>query len=329
MPPPDVPYLRTPDERFDNLPDFGYRPHYLQYGNLRMAYIDESSGTGAETFLCLHGQPTWSFLYRKMIPVFLHYKANQDDGTPSRRVVAPDLFGFGRSDKPTRDEDYTFNFHRDSLLHFVRTLDLRNVTLVVQDWGGLLGLTLPPAEPWRFKRLVVMNTKIAVGENPGRGFSDWLAFNNRSPDMKVGALLKRGCAHLSQAEVDAYDAPFPSRDYKGGVRRFPNLVMIREDMEGVDVSKQSLKFYQESDNFRAEDVFMACGQKDPVLGPPAMQRMSKIWKNGCWYAEIEDGGHFVQEWGAEVAKKAIQVFDRGTGDDRVGVRKIQPAKTRL
>jgi haloalkane dehalogenase len=284
-----------------------------------MAYIDETVGDGLEeTFLCLHGQPTWSYLYRKMIPVFLKYTTLNH--RLSRRVIAPDLFGFGRSDKPIEDSAYTFNFHRDALLHFIRTLDLTNITLVVQDWGGMLGLTLPISDPWRFKRLIVMNTTLATGSELSQGFLDWRAFSNRSPDMNVGAVIRRSCPHLSKTEVETYNVPYPNKDYKAGVRRFPNLVMIREDMEGVDISRECLEMYKRSGLFTTADIFMACGQRDPVLGPPVMEVLAQVWKNGCYYAEIEEAGHFVQEWGDRVAKLAIEVFER---QGRVkGVRKV-------
>ena len=328
---PDVPFIRTPDERFENLSDFAYEVHYLKHGNLRMAYVDEASTNAddyvkADVFLCLHGQPTWSYLYRKMIPLFLNYTTTT--GTPPRRVIVPDLIGFGRSDKPTEDADYTFTFHRNALLHFVESLNLTNITLVVQDWGGLLGLTLPLAFPSRFKRLVVMNTSLAIGQTPTQGFVDWRAFSNKNPDMKIGQLMGRSCRHLSAQEAAAYDAPFPSREYKAGVRRFPQLVMTDPSMEGVEVSKQSMNLYRTSDLFEAEDnIFMACGQKDPVLGPPVMQGLAQMWKNGCYYAEIEEGGHFLQEWGDKVARLAIQVFEKKEPVE--GVRKVSPVKASL
>lgn len=313
-PPPNLPYLRTPDSRFENLPGFPYQPKYLQYGNLRMAYIDESSsgsGPETETFLMLHGEPTWSFLYRKMIPVFLNYTTKSDKQPRRRRIICPDLFGFGRSDKPIRDEDYTFHFHRSSLLHLIRTLNLTSITLVVQDWGGLLGLTLPIADPSRFKRLLVMNTFIATGGKPTPGFVSWRAFVNKSPDMAVGALLGRSCTHLSLAERAAYDAPYPGKDFKAGVRRFPNLVMVDDgSKEGIEISKESLEWYRRGGVFeRPEDIFVVCGAKDPVMGPSTMQSVARIWGNGCVYAEVPDAGHFVQEWGAVIAEMAVEVFE--------------------
>ena len=315
---PNIPYLRTPDERFQHLPDFHYEPHYVQYGNMRMAYIDEAVGEGTEAFLCLHGQPTWSFLYRKMIPLLLNHTTLSSQ--PSRRVVVPDMLGFGRSDKPTRDEDYTFNFHRDSLLHLIRVLDLTNITLVVGDWGGLLGLTLRIADPARFKRLIVMNTTIAVGNTLDPSFYEWRAFNNSQPDLAIGALCQKVTPHLSQEEADAYDAPFPNQDYKAGVRRFPNLVMVTKDAEGVAVSEESLAMYRTSDMFNDTDIFMACGMQDNAMGPPSMEPLSKVWKNGCFYAELSEAGHLVQEWGEQVAKMAIEVFEKQ--GEVEGVRRI-------
>ena len=156
--------LRTPDERFAMLPAFPYTPHYIDtlpgYESLRMAYVDEGSSED-EVFLCLHGEPSWSYLYRKMIPVFVG---------AGHRAVAPDLYGFGRSDKPVDDDVYTFDFHRNSLIRFIEHLDLKNITLVCQDWGGILGLTLPMDMPGRFKRLLVMNTGMPVGEGMTEGF---------------------------------------------------------------------------------------------------------------------------------------------------------------
>jgi haloalkane dehalogenase len=298
-----------------------------------MAYVDELNGsvtssTPTETFLCLHGQPTWSYLYRKMIPVLLNHTTSSG-AKPSRRIIAPDLLGFGRSDKPSADAIYTYNFHRDSLLHFIQALNLTNITLVVQDWGGILGLTLPLAMPERFDRLLVMNTSIATGQTPTKGFVDWRAYSNRNPDMNIGALMQRSCRHLTQAEADAYDAPFPDARYKGGVRRFPNLVMTDPGMEGVEVSNASLDFYGTSDVFKAESVFIACGMRDPVLGSPVMENLAKTWKNGCYYAEIKEGGHFLQEWGEQVAKLAIQVFEAKGEVEVKGVKRILPKKANL
>ena len=182
--------LRTPDERFAALPGFPFAPHYVDaLPGLRMHYVDEGPRAAPHTFLCLHGQPTWAYLYRRMIPAFVAAGA---------RVVAPDLYGFGRSDKPRDEAWYTFTRHRDSLAAFVARLDLRGVTLVCQDWGGILGLTLPMDMPERFARLVVMNTALGTGDAPlGEGFLAWRAWSNKNPDMDVAKLMKRACPHLA------------------------------------------------------------------------------------------------------------------------------------
>lgn len=188
-----------------------------------------------------------------MIPTLLQHRTRADKPI-RRRVLAPDLLGFGRSDKCTDEAIYDFDFHRNALLHFVRTLDLRNVALVAQDWGGILGLTLPVSEPDRFSKLLVMNTTIPVGQKPTKGFLEWRAFSNRSPEHEDGGLMGRSCRHLSQSERDAYDAPFPDIRYKAGVRRFPNMVMVERDMPGVEVTEKSLSFYGSCDNLRSEDI---------------------------------------------------------------------------
>ncbi|MEA2816194.1 MAG: haloalkane dehalogenase, partial [Rhodospirillaceae bacterium] len=217
--------LRTPDGNFTGLPDWPYAPrHFERPDGLRLHYVDEGPRGANRTWLCLHGQPTWSYLYRRMIPVFV--------GTGDR-VVAPDFLGFGRSDKPADEATYTFGFHRETLLGLIEALDLRNIALVVQDWGGLIGLTLPMATPERYAALLVMNTALGTGDAPlGEGFLAWRAFSNRNPDMDIARLMQRACPHLGEAEAAAYAAPFPDATYKAGVRRFPNLVPDRPDAGG-------------------------------------------------------------------------------------------------
>ncbi|HUQ26571.1 MAG TPA: haloalkane dehalogenase [Burkholderiales bacterium] len=280
--------MRTPDERFASLPGFAYRPRYLDWRGMRVHYVDE--GRGERTFLCLHGNPTWSYLYRRMIPLFVASGA---------RVVAPDLIGFGRSDKPEDEGLYTFDFHREMLLTVVEELNLTSITLVVQDWGGLLGLTLPMEMPERFARLLVMNTALATGDFPlSEGFIAWRAYSNKTPDMPVGNLMARACPHLTPAEAAAYDAPFPDARYKAGVRRFPSMVPEKYDDAGAAVSRKARDFLKTAWN---GDSFMAVGAKDPVLGPPVMRELRKNIRNCREPLVIEDGGHFLQEWGDEVA----------------------------
>jgi haloalkane dehalogenase len=294
--------LRTPDERFSALPDFPYAPTYVQdlpgYPGLRMAVIDEGPTDAAHTYLCLHGQPSWSFLYRKMIPAFL-----ADGG----RVVAPDFFGFGRSDKPAQVEDYSFDFHRGSLIELIRRLDLQRVTLVVQDWGGVLGLTLPVEADIapRISRLLVMNTGLAVGVPVSEGFEAWRAYSASTDDLPVGELISRAEPSLSAEAAAAYDAPYPDKTYKAGVRAFPELVMTRPDMPGVEVSVQAAAFWNQTWN---GPTFMAVGLRDPVLGLPVMERLRALIHGCPPPLLLEQAGHFVQEHGDIIAPAALEAL---------------------
>jgi haloalkane dehalogenase len=274
--------------RFADLPGFHYAPRYATWRDWRAHYLDE--GKGERTFLCLHGEPTWCYLYRRMIPPFVSSGA---------RVVAPDFIGFGRSDKPQDEALYTFDFHRRFLLDFIERLDLRRITLVVQDWGGLLGLTLPMEVPERFERLLVMNTTLGTGEVPlTEGFLAWRAFVKKNPDLACGKLLARACPHLTAAEAAAYDAPFPDAASKAGVRRFPQLVPERYDDPGAAISRKARDWL--SSSWQGE-AFMAIGMQDPVLGPPVMHELRKSIRNCREPHLIAQGGHFLQEWGEEVA----------------------------
>ena len=290
--------LRTPDERFADLPGLPWAARELEWRGMRVRYLDEGPES-APVFLCLHGEPTWSYLYRRMIPPFL---------AAGGRVVAPDLIGFGRSDKPEDETVYTFDFHRAMLLELVERLDLRNVTLVVQDWGGILGLTLPMESPERYARLLVMNTALGTGDAPlSEGFIAWRAYVNKNPDLACGKLLKRTCPHLTDEEAAAYDAPFPDARYKAGVRRFPNLVPDRPDAPGAALSRKARDWW--TSDWRGES-FMAVGAKDPVLGPPVMSVLRKSIR-GCPEPHVvAEGGHFLQEWGDEVANAALAHWSR-------------------
>src|SRR5260370_21197384 len=179
-----------------------------------MHWVDEGPADAEDVFLCLHGQPTWSYLYRRMIPVFVR---------AGNRVLALDLFGFGRSDKPVDDSVYSFDFHRNCLIDVIEMLDLERITLVCQDWGGLLGLTIPMDMPHRFERVLLMNTALGTGDVPlPEAFIAWRTGSNPHPALAVGRLLKRTCPHISDAEAAAYDAPLPDVRFKAGVPRFPN-----------------------------------------------------------------------------------------------------------
>ena len=294
---PAMTALRTPDDRFANLPGYEFAPHYHVGGKgLRMHYLDEGA-RDAPVALCLHGQPTWSYLYRKMIPAFV---------AAGHRVIAPDFFGFGRSDKPADEVIYTFDFHRDSITSLIETLDLARITLVCQDWGGLIGLTIPMDMSERFERLLVMNTALGTGDAPlGEGFLAWRAFSNKNPDMDVAALMKRAVPSLSAEEAAAYAAPYPDASYKAGVRRFPNLVPDKPDADGAELSQRARKFWRDAWSGQS---FMAVGMTDPVLGPPAMKMLREIIRNCPPPLELADAGHFTQEAGAIIVERAMASF---------------------
>ena len=292
--------VRTPDDRFLNLPDFPYKPHYVDslpgYEGLRAHYIDVGPKDADRIFLCLHGEPTWSYLYRKMIPVLIQSGA---------RVIAPDLLGFGRSDKPVQDSAYSFHFHREFLLRFVEYTESRNVTLIVQDWGATLGLTLPvdPDFRSRLSRLLVMNTVLPVGEPLGPHFYEWRALNRKMPDLPVGQMIRKVTPQLSDDEVTAYDAPFPDVNFKAGVRTFPELAMVEPDMDGVAEAKAAVRFWSKEWTGKS---FMAIGAKAPD-GDDMQTLRSHI--RGCPEPlMLEKADHFVPEWGHEVALAALRHF---------------------
>lgn len=265
-----------------------------------MARVDEGPEEADRVFLCLHGQPSWSFVYRHMIPVFLETGA---------RVVAPDLFGFGRSDKPVDDAAYTFDFHRQSLMALIEALDVRNVTLVVQDWGGILGLTIPPDMPARFDRLLVMNTVLGLGGGSTEGFDAWRAFHRENPDYDMAALFQTYVPGMSDAAAAAYAAPFPDARYRAGARRFPFLVMTERHMEGVDLSRRAAQWWRSD---WQGDSFMAVGERDTLIPPSLMEKMHGILGIRRPALMLPEAGHFVQEThGAEVARAALAAWDTG------------------
>lgn len=293
--------LRTPDERFVDLPGYPWPPHYLSdlpaLAGLRLHYLDEGPLDAPLTWLCLHGNPSWSYLYRKMIPIFL---------AAGHRVVAPDLIGFGRSDKPKREGAHSFAWHRQVLLEFVERLDLKDVVLVVQDWGGLLGLTLPMEAPQRYAGLLVMNTLLATGEEAlTPGFLAWREMCAKKPDYDVGRLLARGNPQMNEAECAAYNAPFPDRGHRAALRAFPPMVPETEDADGAAISRRARAFWQNDWQGRC---LMAVGMQDPVLGWPVMQKLQQGIRGCPEPIRVEQGGHFVQEQGEAIAQAALRHF---------------------
>ena len=294
--------LRTPEQRFAVLPGYPWAPRYLSdlpaLDGLRMHYLDEGPREASRTWLCLHGNPAWSYLYRTMIPVFL---------AAGDRVVAPDLPGFGKSDKPKKDGAHTFSWHRQVLLEFVERLDLHQVALVVQDWGGLLGLTLPMAAPQRYQALLAMNTLLATGDVPlSPGFLAWRAMCARNPEFDVARLFARGNPQMSAQECAAYMAPYPDAGHRAALRAFAPMVPEFPDSDGAAVSRQARAFWRTQ---WVGKSFLAVGAQDPVLGTPVMALLQQTVRGCPAPMVLEQAGHFVQEHGGPIAQAALQAFD--------------------
>lgn len=282
--------LRTPDDRFADLPHFPYTPRYVDIddtagGRLRVAYLDEGP-RDAEVVLLMHGEPSWSFLYRKVIPVLL------DSGL---RVVAPDLVGFGRSDKPADAADYTYDRHvawmRSALID---TLELSAVTLVAQDWGGLVGLRLVAGDPDRFSRVVVANSGLPTGDQPmSDAFMAWQRYSQETPEFDVGAIVSGGCRHKLPADVvAAYDAPFPDDSYKAGARVFPTLVPTRPDDPAAEANRRAWEVLSSW----TKPFLTAFSDSDPVTGGgDRVFRKLVPGAAGQAHVTLEGGGHFLQE----------------------------------
>lgn len=307
---------RAPAERFEDLPGYDYEANYVDVGEdpppddrtasrsddedgPEMAYVDVT-GDGDETFLCLHGEPTWSYLYRTMIPTL----------SEAGRVVAPDMIGFGRSDKWPEQDDYTYGAMYDTVVRFVERLDLRNVTLICQDWGGLLGLPMAANNPDRFARLVPMNTGLMDGNQSMPDI--WHEFKHMAaedPDFDVGQLVEGGClTDLSEAVVEAYRAPFPSEDHMAGARILPSRVPVAPDMEGAEIIGDATEALTDWE----KPVFVLFSDSDPIthgsrdflrdLFPTATDQPD-VW--------IEGGAHFLQEdRGEEIAEEVVDFVER-------------------
>ena len=294
--------LRTPEQRFEGLPGYPWQPRYLNdlpaLDGLRMHYLDEGPKDARRTWLCLHGNPAWSYLYRKMIPVFL---------AAGDRVVAPDMPGFGKSDKPKKDAKHSFGWHRQVLLEFVERLDLANVALVVQDWGGLLGLTLPMAAPQRYIALLAMNTMLATGDAPlSPGFLAWRDMCARNPEFDVARLFSRGNPQMSAQECAAYMAPYPDAGHRAALRAFAPMVPESSDSDGAAISREARDFWRTR---WAGKTFMAVGEQDPVLGPPVMEALRQMVRGCPPPLRLAQAGHFVQEHGEPIAQAAVRAFD--------------------
>jgi haloalkane dehalogenase len=284
--------FRTPEEHFAGLPGFPFAPRYLEQDGLRMHYLDEGEG---DPVLCLHGEPTWSFLYRRMMPVL----------AAVARVVAPDYFGFGRSDKPTAAEWYTFDRHSASIRRLVEELDLRRMTVVVQDWGGPIGLRLAVEQPERVERLVILNTGVGGGRPPSE---TWLRFREvvraAGGDFQPGRLIRTAAVRgLADDAVAAYDAPFPAPESKAGVLAFPEQVPTEPEHPNT----APLMAIREGLASWEKPVLVLFGDSDPIFRPEVGEAIAR-WIPGALPAElVDDAGHFVQEdAGEEVAARIVE-----------------------
>ena len=284
--------LKADLERFKVIKDFPYPEKFIDFENLSMHYIDEGEG---ETILALHGQPTWSYLYRKFVPVLRNY-----------RFIAPDLIGFGKSDKLIRKEHYSFEFHFESLVNFINKLELNDITLIVQDWGGLLGLSLLGEYPERFKRVIILNTYLPKGKKLPFAFKLWQLYARYHPRFPIGKVVQfASVQRLSKEVIDAYNMPFPTNAHKAGARAFPKLVPSHPKQEGVDRMNKARQVLSEWNKpalvlFSDKDrVFSGLEKFFYKLIPTSLNQPRII---------IKDAGHFLQEEKGEEIAEYVDLF---------------------
>ena len=297
--------LRTPDSRFEGLTDFDFAPNYVNIddtegGRLRVHYLDEGP-TDAAPVLLMHGEPTWCYLYRHMIGRFTRQ---------GHRVLAPDLIGFGRSDKPTSRQDYTYQRHVDWMSSWLSAVDATRITLVCQDWGGLIGLRLLAEYPERFARVVVANTALPTGDVPlGPAFSSWLEYSQSVPEFDAGRIVFGGTStKITQDETDAYNAPFPDASFQAGARQFPTLVPGRPDDPASDANRAAWRILE-----KLEIPFLTVfGEDDRVMAGVEKVFQSKVpGAKGQPHLVLPRAGHFLQEdVGQELADATLDLINR-------------------
>ena len=291
--------LRTPDDRFADLADYPYDPNYLMCGELRIHYVDQGNSDD-ETVLMLHGEPSWSYLYRKMIPIIAN---------AGHRVIVPDLVGFGKSDKLANQEDYTYQRHVDWMADLVLKLDLKNITLFCQDWGGLIGLRIAAEHEDRFKRILAANTFLPTGDyRSPDAFIEWQQFSQKTPVFKVGEIIASACvSDLSDDIRKAYDAPFPGEEYKAGARRFPMLVPIKPDDPASNPNRKAWEVLKKWD----KPFLTAFSDSDPITrGGDAYFHKLIPGTKGQAHTTIVGAGHFLQEdKGEELAELTVDFIN--------------------
>jgi len=291
--------LRTPDDRFADLADYPYDPNYLMCGELRIHYVDQGNSDD-ETVLMLHGEPSWSYLYRKMIPIIAN---------AGHRVIVPDLVGFGKSDKLANQEDYTYQRHVDWMADLVLKLDLKNITLFCQDWGGLIGLRIAAEHEDRFKRILAANTFLPTGDyRSPDAFIEWQQFSQKTPVFKVGEIIASACvSDLSDDIRKAYDAPFPGEEYKAGARKFPMLVPIKPDDPASNPNRKAWEVLKKWD----KPFLTAFSDSDPITrGGDAYFHKLIPGTKGQAHRTIIGAGHFLQEdKGEELAELTVDFIN--------------------
>jgi haloalkane dehalogenase len=296
-----MPVIKTPEERFKDLPDYPFAPHFQSVGGLSVHYVDEGKG---DPILLLHGEPTWSFLYRKMIrPLAL-----------SHRVIAPDFIGFGKSDKLTDFNDYTFRMHADTLAGLIAAAKLSDITLVVHDWGGMIGLSLAATSPGLIKRLVILNTGLPAGKKPHEAFLRWRQFVEDTTDLPIDLVIRMGLAHpesVSERVLAAYMAPFPDGSYKAGARAWPLSVPITPDSPVASENKKT----RDALSHWEKPALVLFSDKDPISkGADVFFRELIPTAKDEPNITISDAGHFLQEEKGEEIAEEIERFIRRTSN---------------
>jgi haloalkane dehalogenase len=286
--------FRTPDERFENLPGYAYAPNYVEVDGLRLHHLDEGSGS---TVLCFHGEPSWSYLYRHMLERLVG---------EGHRVVCPDLAGFGRSDKPTDQAWYTYERHCETVTRHLDQVELEDVTVVVQDWGGPIGLRWAVEHADRVGRLVILNTGLFTGR-VSKGFMAWREFAERTPDLPIGMIIQGATTtDLPEEVVAAYEAPFPNAESKAGAQRFPLLVPLTPDDPGVPEMQAVTEALRSWD----KPALVAFSDTDPVFPfPKAGEQFTQLIPTAGEQVRIEGAAHFLQEdRGREIADAMLAAF---------------------
>ncbi len=291
--------LRTPDNRFSNLLDYPFKPNYIQLGDIRIHYVDEGESS-KEVVLLIHGEPTWSYLYRKMVPIV---------SESGYRVIVPDLVGFGKSDKPIDQEDYTYEKHVGWISSFIESLDLTNINLFCQDWGGLIGLRIVSEQGYRFNRIIASNTSLPTGDfKVPKAFFNWQKFSQDTPVFNASKIVKSSCVNKISNEVQkAYDAPFPDETYKAGARRFPMLVPTSPNDPSSQPNREA---WEKLKNWH-KPFLTAFSDSDPITkgGDILFQKLIPGCK-GISHKTIVGAGHFLQEdKGPELAQLIVDFID--------------------